>query len=237
MSSRVNQKQANRVVREQLAREKARTRRLWVTIGAVAALVIAGLIGWGVYASQRPDSYTAPAHTSANDDGLVIGSGPATVEVYLDFMCPHCKAFDEEANAALKQLVKDKKITLAYHPVAFLDSASTTKYSTRASASFACAADGDKAFEYASALFARQPAEGGPGLSDDDLIQVGGTVGLLNPTFARCIRSGTYTSWAAHVTDAASGRGVTGTPTVYVNGKKTEATSEAIINAVKAASQ
>ncbi|HZN72421.1 MAG TPA: thioredoxin domain-containing protein [Micromonosporaceae bacterium] len=237
MSKRVGQKQAARVVRDQISKEKRRRRTVWTSVIAVAALVLAGLIGWGIYASQKAGSYNTPRHASGGATGVSTGSGHVPVDVYLDFMCPHCKAFDEEANAALKQLVKDKKITLAYHPVAFLDSASTTKYSTRASASFACAADGDKAFEYASALFARQPAEGGPGLSDDDLIQVGGTVGLLNPTFARCIRSGTYTSWAAHVTDAASGRGVTGTPTVYVNGKKTEATSEAIINAVKAASQ
>jgi protein-disulfide isomerase len=228
---------SKRVVRERIARENRRRRTMWTSIIAVTALVLAGLIGWGIYATQKSGAYATPQHASGGATGVSTGSGNVPVDVYLDFMCPHCRAFDEEANATLRQLVADKKITLVYHPVAFLDAASTTKYSTRASASFGCAADGNKAFEYATALFARQPAEGGPGLSDDELIQVGGTVGLLNPSFARCVRGGTYTSWTAHVTDSASERGVTGTPTVYVNGRKTDATSAAIIAAVKGASQ
>ena len=62
MSSRVDRKQANRLVREQLARERARRRRMWISIVAVAVLVIAGFTGWAVYSSQRSDSYVTPAH-------------------------------------------------------------------------------------------------------------------------------------------------------------------------------
>jgi protein-disulfide isomerase len=204
---------------------------------AVAVLVLAVLVGWGIYAAQKSGSYHTPRHATGNESGVSTGTGGVSVDVYLDFMCPQCKAFEEEASPALRQLVADKKITLAYHPVAFLDSASTSDYSTRASASFGCAADGNKAFEYANVLFTRQPAEGSAGLSDDDLVQAGGAVGLLSPSFARCVRAGTYTSWAAHVTDEASARGVTGTPSVFVNGKRTEPTSAAIIAAVQAASR
>jgi protein-disulfide isomerase len=229
MSSRVNQKQANRVVREQLAREKARTRRLWVTIGAVAVLVIAGLIGWGVYASQRPDSYTAPAHTSANDDGLVIGSGSATVEVYLDFMCPHCKEFEDAAGGTLNKLVDDKKIKLVYHPVAFLDGASTTEYSTRSSAASGCASDAGKLREFVTAMYANQPPESSAGLSNDEIIAKSGISGA---DFASCVREQKYKDWVSHVTDAATNRGVNGTPTVYVNGKQVEASADAITKAV-----
>jgi 2-hydroxychromene-2-carboxylate isomerase len=88
---------------------------------------------------------------------------------------------------------------------------------------------------YIQALYARQPAEGGPGLSDDELIQVGGSVGLVDPAFAKCVRDGDYRTWTQHVTDAASERGVTGTPTVYVGGMQTEPTAAAITAAVAAA--
>jgi len=230
-------KQTNRLVREQLAKERRRKRRMWVAIGAVAVLVIAGLVGWGIYANQKPTSYATPKHAAGNASGIAVGAGPVVVDVYLDFMCPHCKAFEDEAGPTLKKLVADNKVTVVNHPVAFLDGASTTRYSTRSSASSACAADGDKFAEYADALFAKQPAEGSAGLSDDELIQIGGSVGLINPAFARCVRDGSYDSWTRHVTDTAGARGVTGTPTVYVAGHPIQASSAAISAAVEAASR
>lgn len=230
-------KQANRLVREQLAKERRRKRTMWVAIGAVAVLVVAGLVGWGIYASQKPTSYATPKHAADDATGIAVGTGPVVVDVYLDFMCPNCKLFEVEAGSTLKKLVADNKVTVVNHPMAILDAASTTKYSTRSSASSACAADGDMFGEYADALFAKQPAEGGAGLSDDELIQIGGSLGLINPAFAKCVRAGSYESWTRHVTDAASARGVTGTPTVYVAGQRTQASSAAITSAVEAASR
>ncbi|NJC73715.1 thioredoxin domain-containing protein [Planosporangium thailandense] len=222
MSSRVNKKEAARVVREQIARERARARRMWVSIGVVAVLVIAGFIGFGVYQSQRSSSYATPPHATANADGLVVGSGPKTVEVYLDFMCPVCNRFEQESGTGLNQMVSDKKIKLVYHPLAFLDRNSTTNYSTRSANAFACAASSDKLQPYLQALYANQPQEGGAGLPDDKLIQLGHSAGVSDSAFDKCVRDGTYKSWVQHVTDKAVNRGVTGTPTVYVDGKQIE---------------
>lgn len=71
--------------------------------------------------------------------------------------------------------------------------------------------------EYKNALFANQPEEGGPGLSDDQLTQLGLALGL-DPGFARCIGEHRYLDWAAYVTTRAVERGVTGTPSVFVDG-------------------
>src|SRR6266487_2675945 len=213
MSSRANQKQANRMVREQLARERARTRRMWVSIGAAVLLVIAGLAGWAVYSSQRSDSFNTPAHATAGGDGLVIGSGPATVDVYLDFMCPHCTEFEDSAGGTLDQF-------------------STTQYSTRSSAASGCASDAGKLADYVKVLYANQPPENSPGLTDDEIIRLAGTVGVSGSGFSNCVHDGKYKSWVTHVTDKATERGVNGTPTVYVNGKHVDATAEAVTAAV-----
>jgi protein-disulfide isomerase len=65
------------------------------------------------------------------------------------------------------------------------------------------------------------------------LIRIGGTVGLVDPDFAECVRDGTYEPWTEHVTEAASARGVTGTPTIFVNGKEIERTPEAFAAAIE----
>jgi protein-disulfide isomerase len=231
MSKRTSQKHAARVLREQLAREQRRKRTLWTAIVAVAGLVLAGLIGYGVYAAQKPSDFNTPRHAASGDTGIADGAGPVTVDIYLDFMCPVCKSFEQEAGQTLRKLADDNRATVIYHPMAILDRASTTQYSTRSAASSGCAADQDKFIEYAEALFTRQPAEGGPGLDDDTLIQVAGSVGIADPAYARCVRDGTYTSWVRHVTDGASQRGVTGTPTVYVAGQQIARPSAAAITA------
>jgi protein-disulfide isomerase len=222
------------MVREQLAHERAR-RRNWIAAGvAVAVLVVAGVAGYLVYQSQRP-APSAAVPVGATADGLPLGQGPVRVEVYQDYLCPHCKAFEASAGATLKQLVADGKATVVYHPVAFLDGASTTKYSTRASAAAGCAYDTGKLVEYSDAIYAAQPAEGSAGLSDDELIRLAGTVGIPTDKFGACVRSGRYLGWVANLTDLAVKRGVNGTPTVYVNGRTVSPTVAAIIAAVNAA--
>ncbi|GAA4469836.1 DsbA family protein [Phytohabitans houttuyneae] len=231
MSSRVGQKQAARVVRDQIAREKRRSRTLWTSIAAVAVLVIAGLIGWGVVASQDSGSFTPPPGAVENGTGIKVGSGPVQIDIYEDFICPACGQFEQQTGGTIDQLVSEGKVTVVYHPVAFLDRASSTDYSTRSSAASGAAAEGGKFREYAKALFAQQPAEGSAGLSDDKLIEIGRSVGL-GDAFAQAVRDGKYKPWTAHVTDEASGDGVTGTPTVRVAGKDVQPTTQAILAAV-----
>jgi protein-disulfide isomerase len=235
MSSRAGQKSAAKVVREQIAREQRRKRTLWTSVIAVAALVIAGLIGWGVYASQKSGDVVPPPNATA-DSGITVGSGPVTIDVYEDFICPACRQFEQTSGATLDQLVADGKVKIVYHTIAFLDRFSTTQYSTRSAAAAACADEGDKFRDYAKALFQRQPSEGGPGLSDGELIAIGTSVGLDEGAFGSCVQSGKYKPWVGSVTDAASERGVNGTPTVFVDGKQVEQpTPQAITAAVDAA--
>jgi protein-disulfide isomerase len=223
MSKRAGQKQATRMVREQLAAERRRRRTTWTALIAVGVLIIAGLVGWAASAAQRPGpDFAVPAGVTdigGDHSGLhVAGDGPVTVEVYLDFICPACRQFEESAGPALDQLLAENKITLVWHTLGFLDDASTTDYSTRAASAAGCASDGGKLNEYGEALFARQPPEGGSGLSDDELIEIGGPVGLNAPAFAQCVRGLDYRDWVDHVNASAARRGVNATPSVFVDG-------------------
>jgi protein-disulfide isomerase len=238
MSSRKGQKGAARVVREQLAREQRRKRTLWVSVAAVAVLVIAGLIGWSVYSSQRSDDFTPPTGSNEAGTGVVAGSGPVTVDVYEDFLCPACKQFEQVSGPTIDQLISEGKVRVVYHPVAYLNRFSTTQYSTRSSAASGCAAEGGRYREYAKALFERQPPEGGAGLSDDELVDIAAGAGIDRDGFASCLREGTFKPWTEHVTEEASKAGITGTPTILVDGEEVaDRSPEGIKAAVAAAGQ
>ncbi|MEU5521503.1 thioredoxin domain-containing protein [Streptomyces sp. NPDC052079] len=177
-----------------------------------------------------------PASASPNGDGIVVGAGPVQVDAFIDFLCPFCKQFEERSGPILDELVADEAISLVYHPMGFLDGLSTTRYSSRASAASGCASDGGHFTEYLYALFANQPPEGGPGLSDDELVQLGRAVGLADSSFAACVRQGVYLDWSSYVTATAVQRGVSGTPTVAVQGVPVPANPRTILVAVRAAS-
>jgi protein-disulfide isomerase len=175
-----------------------------------------------------------PAHTTPEGDGVVVSTGPVRVDAYIDFQCPFCRAFELSSGEALRAMATEGLIALVYHPMDFLDEASTNHYSSRAASASGCASDADRFSEYAQVLFANQPPEGGPGLTDEQLVELGAAVGLTEPTFARGVAEHRYIPWADHVTQRAMARGVSGTPTTLVAGVPVPANARAIAAAVAA---
>ncbi len=176
-----------------------------------------------------------PASTTPAGDGVVVGDGPVWVDAYIDFQCPYCRRFELTAGPALAGLAGQHLASVAYHPMNFLDAASTTAYSTRAAAASGCAADFGQFAEYAHELFTHQPPEGGPGLSDAELAALGRAAGLGGTGFAGCLADGAYRDWPSYVTARAVAAGVGATPTVLVAGVPAPADPEAIAAAVAAA--
>jgi len=173
-----------------------------------------------------------PAGATSDGDGVVIGHGPVRVDTFIDFLCPYCRRFELSSGTALAGLVADGEISLAYHPMNFLDAASTTNYSTRAAAASGCAADLGRFAEYAHALFVNQPPEGGAGLSDAELAGLGRAAGLSGAAFAACLSDAPYLDWPSYVTARATAVGVTATPTVLVAGTAVSPKAQAITAAV-----
>ncbi|MGP7999561.1 MAG: DsbA family protein [Streptosporangiaceae bacterium] len=176
-----------------------------------------------------------PASATAGGDGVVLGTGPVTVDAYIDFLCPFCRQFELSSGSTLAGLVASGQISLAYHPMNFLDPASSTHYSTRAAASSGCASDGGRFAEYAHALFVSQPPEGSAGLTDAQLAGLAGSAGLPEQAFLSCVQSGRYLEWPSYVTEVATRRGVQATPTVLVNGVPVAANARLIAAAVATA--
>jgi protein-disulfide isomerase len=172
-----------------------------------------------------------PANATPEGDGVVVGLGPVRVDAFIDFQCPFCKRFELSSGPTMAGLAADGLASLVYHPMNFLDAASTTHYSTRAAASSGCAADEDRFLEYAHALFVNQPPEGGAGLSDAELAAIGRGVGL-DAAFTACLSEGHYLDWPPYVTARADEAGVSATPTVMVDGVVVTPEAQVIVAAV-----
>jgi protein-disulfide isomerase len=175
-----------------------------------------------------------PAGATSAGDGILLGGGPVVVDAYIDFLCPFCRRFEARAGGVLERLLAEGLISLVYHPLGFLDRLSTTRYSTRAASASGCASDEGRFAEYKDALFANQPPEGGPGLSDEELVLLGHVAGIDSPAFERCVTAHAYAPWAAYVTERAVELGVEGTPTVLVAGSVVPAEPDAIASAAMA---
>lgn len=237
MSKRIDRKQAARVLREQQERERRRRRTAWISAAASVVLLVAGLVGYRIYAAQQPDDgFRAPAGATADLTGVRVGNGPVTVELYLDYLCPACRAFENDAQATIDRYLDAGRISMVYHPVAILDRYSTNRYSSRSAAGAGCAADAGRLVDYTKALYARQPAEGGSGHTDEQLIDIAIEAGLPSEPFGACVREGRYADWVSHVTEGMGERNVRGTPTVFVNGKElADRSAQALSAAIDAA--
>ncbi|WP_129338636.1 DsbA family protein [Cellulomonas endophytica] len=202
----------------------------------------------GVVAPELAD-VTAPA--AANDEGgiTVTGAGvgepgdaPVDLTVYLDYQCPFCAQFEAANGEMLAERVAAGDISVDYRILTFLDSASNgTFYSTRAANAAAVVADRspEHFLDLTQSLFARQPAEGTSGLTDEEIAEIATEVGVpenvtedftatVTGTFTEGGSSGegtwrTFAPWLAAATAKASADlGGISTPTILVDGERFE---------------
>jgi protein-disulfide isomerase len=236
-----------RAASEAAERRRERTIRI---VGSIAVLlVVGGLIAIGFFAGRgggdsaaatgpTPDANAPlPTGVSSTDYGVPYGAGWTsadeaklpTLEIWEDFQCPACAQVEAAAGAGIQKLADDGKVKLMYRPAIFLDAGlakdnlanGNPDSSARATSAFGCAVDAGKTGEYHSGLFSIQPADEGVGYSDQQLIDLGATVGLSGEdltTFTTCVQEGRYLSWAANSQEKFNEAGVSGTPTAFLNG-------------------
>ncbi|MFP1603197.1 DsbA family protein [Microbacterium sp. 2216-1] len=201
----------------------AQGRNNWFVIGISTAVVVVlvalgALVVWMNNRANDPGAAPTGDIINAESGAITFGEGDDVVATYLDFMCPACNAFEQSYGQSLQSAAANDDITLEIYPVAILDHLSQgTNYSSRAAGAMYCVADAapDKALDYMNALFANQPQESGPGLTDEQLAQIAEQVGA--DAAVSCIADGTYEKFGAA---QAKKHDVRGTPTVDINGTR-----------------
>lgn len=223
------------------AQRRGERRRTLVVAGSIVGvlvLVVAVVFAFSLSrdtTGQAPDA--APEDATA-DYGLVLGADDAATEVviYEDPQCPNCALLEAETGEDLAAAVDAGDVRVEYRIVSFLDDASTNDYSSRAANALVAAYDvaGPEVFaELHQTLFDEQTPEGGPGHSDDQLVDYAVEAGAEESQIRPLIEDGAYLQWITNATDAMSRRDVTGTPTVFVDGELAANPLEGIRDALR----
>ncbi|MFC9767698.1 thioredoxin domain-containing protein [Rhodococcus jostii] len=226
------------------AHDRRERRRALAIRTGVTALIVGLILAIGIAivvkrSHQETATPTVVPSAFTPDGGLTFGNpdAPVTVSVTEDFQCPACRQFETTSGPVLTELMNAGQILVDDHPIAFLDRASSTQYSTRAANAAACVAqiDRDKWPAWKAAMFDAQPEEGGTGLTDDQIVAIAAQVGITSPDLAPCITDQTYADWVTTTTNTAM-NGIPGTPYVTVNGKPvTDISPDGIRAAITAA--
>ncbi|HEY3556088.1 MAG TPA: thioredoxin domain-containing protein [Kribbella sp.] len=199
-------------------------RRITPGIVVVVILVLALAAGVGVQyyrghskvevtSSGRPEP-TVITGPGTSGKGVTVGKAGAKVNIdlYLDFRCPHCAEFESDSGATIDKLVEDGTATLTYWPLQFVN----PDASPRLANAFAAAAANGKALSFVDELY----GDFSKSWTSDQLIELGKQLGVGDAKYQQALQDNTYAGWLESVGKAADDRGVTGTPTVYVNGKQ-----------------
>jgi protein-disulfide isomerase len=243
--SKRNSQASKSAARERLRQERERQakrakvkRQVIVACSVVGVLAIAGGIGYAVVQSNKPsyweeaknDKLVKPANsTGSNGTTVVIGKSTAkkTLVMYEDPRCPVCAQFEQTVGSTVDKDVEDGKFKIQYVGATFLDGNLGGEGSKNGLSALGAALNvsPDAFLKYKTAMYSTKwhPAEDGPDKFKDDayLIKVAQTVPELkdNKTFQNAVKNGTYDKWALDMSDKFNKDGVTGTPTLKMDGK------------------
>ncbi|NUP54072.1 MAG: DsbA family protein [Catenulispora sp.] len=223
-----------RVAAEKLKRQRAERRRKQITIGTavVGVLALAGGIGIAVQAAKHSKPYLAPVAAvvdsqakSTKDLGIQIGSAdaPVTMNVFEDFRCPVCQAVEQATEPTYKQYVEDGKLKVIYHPARVLDSHDNGTGSLNGANAAACAQDQGQFLPVHDLLYANQPNENQDLYSSKTkILSITGEIPALKAStaFTDCVNKGDHDGWVQKNADNFSKIGLTGTPSIFVDGQQ-----------------
>ena len=190
----------------------------WLTGGVVVVVAAVIVILVLMNQSPAPTSVTTPANVTPTGDasGRTVGSSSAsvTLDLWADFQCPVCKQFTDTVEPNLvSDYISKGQVRLVFHDFAFIG-----PESTQAAIGGLCAADAGKFWPYHDYVYANQGAENSGALSDTKLKAIASAVGIDATTFSTCLGSSANKQQVSDEATTAQSKGITGTPTLYVNG-------------------
>lgn len=231
--------------REEIRRKERQQRLTIIGVIALAALAIVLLIvvpsirsataPVGDFVKITPETYSTADRTTMGDPNAKV-----KIEIFEDYTCSACKVYsDSVEQQVIKEIVEPGLAYYVFYQYPFLDDRSTNKDSDRSANAALCAADQNRFWEYKNMLFANQTSVEGQ-FSDKRLLAFAEYLGLDMDQFEACYNENRFQNQINDDLALGKAMGITGTPTVFVNGVDISPgrvpSFEQILQAVQAAS-
>jgi hypothetical protein len=161
-----------------------------------------------------------PGHTLQG--GVLVGSERARrrLVVFEDPQCPYCREFEERSGDLLRREVAAGGVAVEYRIRSFLGDESV-----RAANALALAAGAGRFDELRREMFANQPPEQSGGYTTEDLLDLGGRVGLTSADYVTGVREGRYETWVREVDEVFEEEDPRGTPFALLDGRPIDSES------------
>lgn len=238
---------SKRQIRKEELRQKQRQQQITTIslLGVAALIILALIIVPSIQRSANPGGniteIAAGHYPSADGTRLGDPNSKVKIDLFEDFQCSSCKTYtNQHEGAVIEQIVNAGKAYYEFHQYAFMDSESGDKGSTRAALASECAAEQNRFWDFKKLVFNNQTGVAGQ-FPDERLIAFAKTLGLDTDQFKTCLETAKYQTNLDAGFKLGQEMGVTGTPSVFVNGKNVSPgmvpTFEQILQAVNEASQ
>lgn len=167
-----------------------------------------------------PETYDLP-----DADGMALGdpNAPTTIDLFEDFQCSACQIFTESIEPLIiENLVATGKSRLVFHNYPFLDGdgAFNGGESDQAANASMCANEQGRFWDMQAVIFANWSGEGLGTLNNQTLKAMAETIGLDTAAFNTCFDDKKYQDAIQADFEFGQELGVSGTPSVFVNGQK-----------------
>ncbi|MCC6269877.1 MAG: thioredoxin domain-containing protein [Microbacteriaceae bacterium] len=221
---------ANEQRREQQRRERRRTTFIQLGIAVGVLVIVGAVVAFVVFGNSAKDLSAPPSAQSTISlqgvDGVPLSVGgtavtvgkadaPVTIDLYEDYSCPHCADYEAAVGPTLFALAASGDAVINFHPIRIV-----TAYGTAAGSAATCVAEGDSQNwpEFHSTLFANHSQQTDR-WSASDFSNFAKIKGITDEGTLSCISKSMHADWIGSNTDASRDAGVTGTPTLMINGE------------------
>lgn len=226
MSSKPGKSTKKMTTRRELAREKRRQQqrkqRLYIVLAILgAAILIAAIV---IIPSLLPVGEIKDIIPLDRPlvDGRAMGEpeAPVLVEVFEDFQCPVCRTYSVEIEPqVVEAYVPSGDVYYVFRHYPFLDDQDLRNESDQAANASMCAADQDRFWDYHDMLFTNWEGENKGAFTDRRLEAFAERLELDMQAFNQCFDANTFAAEIDSDLQKGLELGVSGTPSVFVNGR------------------